>query len=76
MEHKKIQKKHFDAIAAQYTSRIDEKSYKHYFEFTRANIVNALKEGLKNLPECKGLDVGCGQGDLAAAIFITEAFDN
>jgi ubiquinone/menaquinone biosynthesis C-methylase UbiE len=65
---KNIQKKHYDLIAKNYTKKIHEKSYNYYFEFTRDIIVHILKNSLKRLDKCKGLDIGCGNGDFTTAI--------
>lgn len=65
---KDIQKKHYDKIAQEYTTRIDETSYNYYFAFTKQAIFSALKKHFKDLSSCTGIDIGCGNGDLTVAI--------
>lgn len=61
---RKAQKKHYNKIAKQYEKRIDEKSYQYYFNFTSKKIISELQNNLSKLKSKKGLDVGCGNGDL------------
>jgi len=62
------QKRHYDKIARNYTKNIDQRSYDYYFCFTKMALLNTLKNHFKNLKSCKGLDNGCGNGDLARAV--------
>jgi len=67
---KELQKKHYDKMAYLYREKIDTKAYKYYFNITSSVILKHLKSNLKNLKNCSGLDVGCGNGDLVA--FLSE----
>ena len=61
---KKAQKAHYNKIAKQYEKKIDEKSYHYYFGFTSKRIISKLQANIPKLKSKKGLDVGCGNGDL------------
>jgi len=65
---KDIQKRHYDLIAEKYIKRIHEKSYNYYFEFTKKVIIESLKNYFEEFYKCKGLDIGCGNGNLTATI--------
>lgn len=65
---KRVQRRHYDRLSEDYARKIDEKGYKYYFEFTRGVILGVLKGCLEEPDRCDGLDVGCGNGDLTAAM--------
>ena len=68
MNTKELQKKHYDNLADDYSKRINEKSYRYYFEFTKDIITKTLLDHFKDINKCKGLDIGCGNGDITAEI--------
>lgn len=65
---KSKQKEHFDAIASEYSQKIDENSYNYYFEFTKKTVLTTLQQYFPDFKNCKGLDLGCGNGDFTASL--------
>jgi len=62
------QKDHFDAVSSQYADKIDRNSYDYYFEHTANAVVTAFEGSIDDLAGASGLDLGCGVGDISAAI--------
>lgn len=62
----KKQKLHYEKIAHQYASRINEEGYSYYFNETKSAISDTLISyfGKNNLKNKTGIDVGCGIGDI------------
>jgi ubiquinone/menaquinone biosynthesis C-methylase UbiE len=65
-----LQKKHFDLIAEEYSSRIHEASYRYYLDFTKDALFKAIKSNHKKLSALRGLDIGCGIGDFTSAVAV------
>ncbi|MEE2708831.1 MAG: methyltransferase domain-containing protein [Gemmatimonadota bacterium] len=70
MMFSQIQRKHFNTIADQYVERLNEAAYLYYFGETKRIILNTLISyfGKEDLLCKRGLDVGCGVGDITGSL--------
>ena len=65
---KTAQREHFDGVSDKYSEVVGEAAYYHYLQMTKDALFAELSSYFEDLSTLVGIDVGCGQGNLVAAV--------